>query len=90
MDLHGWLNETIGDDWIGSKYRFNIGMSKHISTYGQGYLVNWARSNLGYGGKVARSCLVELPTVSNSSQVLSEGLADKYINATLEVLRGIV
>ena len=62
-------------------------MSKHINTYGQGYLVNWARSNLGYGGRTARSCLVELPTASSSGQVSSWGLADKYINATLRILR---
>lgn len=87
VDLHGWLNETIGDGWIGSVYRSSFGMSKHISTYGQGYLVNWARSNLGYGGRAARSCLVELPTASGSWQVSSWGLADKYINATLQILR---
>lgn len=89
VDLHGWLNETIGDDEIGSYYRSQFGMSKHIATYGQGYLVNWARSNLGSNGRVARSSLVELPEVSNSSQVSNWGFADKYINATLNMLRGI-
>ena len=87
VDLHGWLNETIGDEWIGSKYRSYLGLGKHIYSYGQGYLVNWARSNLGYGGRAARSCLVELPAVSNSSQVSSWGLSDGYINATLSILR---
>ena len=81
MDLHGWLNETIGDEEIGRFYRSKYGMSKHIYTYGQGYLVNWARSNLGSNGRTARSSLVELPEYDQDSS--------KYINATIEMLRNI-
>lgn len=79
VDLHGWLRETLGDNGIGSYYRSNYGMSKHISSYGNGYLINWARNNLGYNGRTARSCLVELPEYDAN--------ADKYINATLSMLR---
>lgn len=89
VDLHGWLNETIGDNGIGSYYRSQFGMSKHIATYGQGYLVNWARSNLGYNGRTARASLVELPEAGNSGQVSSWGYANKYINATINMLRGV-
>lgn len=81
VDLHGWLNETIGDDQIGWYYRSRYGMSKHIGTYGQGYLVNWARSNLGSNGRTARSSLVELPEYDKDSS--------KYINATIDMLRNI-
>ncbi len=81
VDLHGWLNETIGDEEIGRFYRSKYGMSKHIYTYGQGYLVNWARSNLGSNGRTARSSLVELPEYDQDSS--------KYINATIEMLRNI-
>ena len=89
VDLHGWLNETIGDDGIGSYYRSQFGMTKHISTYGQGYLINWARSNLGANGRTARASLVELPEVSNSNQVSAGRFSEKYINATLNMLRGL-
>ena len=85
VDLHGWLNETIGDNGIGKYYRNEFGMSKHISTYGRGYLVNWARSNLKNG----RSSLVELPEVSKHSQVVSRKYANKYINATIKILKEI-
>lgn len=85
VDLHGWLNETIGDNGIGKYYRNEFGMSKHISTYGRGYLVNWARSNLKNG----RSSLVELPEVSKHSQVVSRKYANKYINATIKMLKEI-
>lgn len=89
VDLHGWLNETIGDYGIGSYYLSTLGMSKHISSYGRGYLINWAKANLGSNGKQARSALVELPEAYSSSQVSEWGLADKYINATINMLRGI-
>ena len=81
VDLHGWLNETVGDDGIGSYYRNQIGMTKHIATYGRGYLINWAQANLGANGRTARSCLVELPEYQADST--------KYINATLNMLRSI-
>ena len=87
VDLHGWLDETIGDEWIGSKYAAEFGFTKYINTYGKGYLVNWARSNLGYKGRVARSALIELPMVSNSRQVEERKYAEKYINATITMLR---
>ena len=76
VDLHGWLNETIGDNGIGSYYRTQYGISYHNSNYGTGYLINWARATLG-----ARSVLVELPEYDANST--------KYINATLNMLRGI-
>ena len=85
VDLHGWLNETIGDNEIGKYYRNQFGMSKHISTYGRGYLVNWARSNLKNG----RSSLVELPEVTKHSQVVSKKYSTKYINATIKMLNNI-
>ena len=81
VDLHGWLNETIGDNEIGSYYRSKYGISKHIQTYGKGYLVNWARSNLGSNGRTARSALIELPEYN------SDGT--RYINATIDMLRGL-
>ena len=84
IDLHGWLNETIGDSGLGAYYRTQFGMSKHIGSYGAGYLINWARSTL----KNCRSTLVEMPaTVNSHSDVVSQNFAGKYINATLNILR---
>ena len=83
IDLHGWLNESIGDNGLGSYYRSEYGMSTHISSYGGGYLINWARSSLSN----TRSALIELPPVSNHNQVVSRDYAGKYIRATISMLR---
>lgn len=84
VDLHGWLNETIGNSGIGSYYRSQFGMSKHIESYGTGYLINWARSSL----RSCNSTLVEMPaTVYSHSDVVNQNFAGKYINATLNLLR---
>ncbi len=87
VDLHGWLDETIGDEWIGSKYAAAYGLDEYIATYGKGYLVNWARSNLGYNGRAARAALIELPMIYSPSGASQGNFAGKYINATLSVLR---
>ncbi len=76
VDLHGWLNETLGDNEIGSYYRTQYELPSHNPNYGTGYLINWARATLG-----ARSTLVELPEYDSNST--------KYINATINMLRGI-
>ncbi len=84
VDLHGWLNETIGDSGLGSYYRSQFGMSKHIDSFGTGYLVNWARASL----RNCRSTLVEMPaTVWSHSDVVNQNFAGKYINATINMLR---
>lgn len=82
IDTHGWLNETLGDDGLGSYYRNQFGLSKHIATYGQGYFINWARTLTN-----GRSVLVELPEVKNHNQTVSWGYVNKFINATMQLLR---
>ena len=90
VDLHGWYNQTIGDPQIGSYYRTQYGItSPQVTTYGTGYLVNWARSNLGSNGKAARTALIELPKAYTPQEVQNRGFANKYINATINMLRGI-
>ncbi len=81
IDTHGWLNETIGDSGIGSFYRNEFGISKHIATYGKGYFINWARSIAN-----TRSMLLELPEVSSHSQVLNWNYVGKFINASMRML----
>jgi len=90
IDLHGWLNESIGDNGLGEFYRKQFGMTKHISTYGQGYLINWARMSLGNSNKTARSVIVELPKVNSHEELVSEKYAEKYIDATIKMLKSIV
>jgi len=81
IDVHGWLNETIGDDGIGSYYRSEFGISKHIGTYGNGYLVNWARSIPN-----TRSMLLELPNVTSHDQVVNWDYAGKFNRSTMRLL----
>ena len=89
IDLHGWLNETIGDNGLGGFYRSQFGMSTHIGSYGRGYLVNWARKSLGNGNRTARSALIELPQVYSHQDTLNRNYAQKYINATINMLKGV-
>ena len=82
----GWLGETIGDNEIGSYYRKTYGMNSHVGTYGNGYLINWAKSTL----RNARSILLELPdTVRNHNDVVNQNFAEKFINATINMLKNI-
>lgn len=81
IDVHGWLNETIGDNGVGSYYRSEFGISKHIGSYGNGYLINWARSLPN-----TRSMLLELPGVSNHSQVVNWDYVGKFNRATMRLL----
>lgn len=82
VDTHGWLNETIGDNELGVYYRNQFGLPSHINSYGSGYLINWARTLTN-----ARSLLVELPEVTSHSQLINGKYAQKYINATMQMLR---
>ena len=82
IDVHGWLNETIGDNDIGRLYRNEFGISKHIGSYGSGYLINWARS-IGN----TRSMLLELPPVYSHSQLVNSNYVGKFNNATMNLLR---
>lgn len=89
IDLHGWLSETMGDDGLGKYYRDEFNLTKHISTYGRGYLINWARMSLGNSNKVARTALIELPEVKSHEEVVNNKYAEKYIDATINMLKSI-
>ena len=90
VDLHGWLEETMSDNSLGEFYRDEFEMTKHISTYGIGYLINWSRMSLGNSNKTARSVLVELPQVNSHEELISEKYAEKYINATIKMLKSLI
>ena len=81
IDVHGWLNETIGDNDLGAYYRNELGISKHIGTYGSGYLIQWARTIPN-----TKAMLLELPQVNSHNQLLNMNLSGKFINATMRIL----
>ena len=86
IDLHGWEDQLIGDESVCKYYKEQYPSCKTTGygRYGSQYIISWARLNLG-----AKVALVELPLASNNAQVESMQLSDKYINATLNFLRGM-
>ena len=100
IDLHGWTTQLIGDkgiclDYYGPQFygSYNNSLSKYTSTYGKGYMINWARNNLSNNkGVKARSALIELPSagIKNHKSVVNAKYAQKYYNATVNMLRDIL
>ena len=86
VDLHGWQDQLIGDESVCKYYKeqYTSCRTTGYGRYGSQYLISWARLNLG-----AKVALVELPLAQNNAQVESMQLANKYINATLNLLKGI-
>lgn len=100
IDLHGWTTQLIGDRGICLNYfgpqfygSYSKSLSKYTSTYGQGYLINWARTNLNnLNGVPARSALIELPSagIVNHTSVVNAGYSQKYYYAISNMLKGIL
>ena len=85
VDLHGWTQQLIGDPILRNYYRTQFPENTDTATYGKGYLINWARTNIG-----ARAALIELPRNNYSdADVRNHNLVNRYIEATLSMLRGI-
>ena len=84
VDLHGWQEQLIGDEAICKYYKqqYTTCRTTGYGRYGTQYLITWGRQNLG-----AQVALVELPVANNYEEVNSMQLSDKYINATLEMLK---
>ncbi len=93
VDLHGWLQQLIGDRQIGMYYavQFPENNGYALDRYGDGYLINWARTALASNGRLARTSLIELPDGSyNHQSVINRKFAERYIQATLSMLHGII
>lgn len=94
VDLHGWTQQLIGDPGICSYYekQFPENNKNSVGRYGTGYMINWARTYLGSNGKPAKSALIELPkqNVVNHQSVVDQNFANRYIDATLDMLRNII
>ena len=84
IDLHGWEDQLIGDEEICKYYKqqYPSCRTTGYGRYGTQYLITWARQNLA-----AKVALVELPLAKNYEEVNNMQLSNKYINATLEMLR---
>ena len=93
VDLHGWTQQLIGDSQICSYYnkQFPENDKSSIGRYGTGYLIGWARESLGNSNKTAKAALIELPNrgINNHQSVLNNNFSNRYIEATLDMLRNI-
>ena len=93
VDLHGWTQQVIGDSGICSYYskQFPENDKSAVGRYGTGYLINWARSSLGSTTKSARTALIELPNrgVTGHQSVINQNFSNRYIQATLDMLKNI-
>ena len=93
VDLHGWTQQLIGDPTMSAYYRnqFPENDTSAVGRYGPGYLVNWARSSLGANGRAAKAALVELPNrgVNGHQSALNNRFSQRYIDATLSMLKGM-
>ena len=100
IDLHGWTTQLIGNreiclDYYGPQFygSYNNSLSKYTSSYGRGYMINWVRYNLrNNNGTYAKSALIELPSagIRNHQSVVNAKYAQKYYNATVNMLKGIL
>ena len=92
VDLHGWLEQLIGDREIGMYYavQFPNAHGRSLDRYGDGYIINWARTALASNGRIARTSLIELPrNVYSNRDAENQKLAERYIQATLSMLHGV-
>lgn len=91
VDLHGWTQQLIGDPEICSIYekQFPENDKSSVGRYGTQYMIAWARTYLGSTRKPARSALIELPNqgIINHQSVINQDFSNRYINATIEMLK---
>lgn len=81
VDVHGWLNQTIGDPSLGQAFDTSFGISnKLMSTSANGYLISYAHS------KGALATLLELPMPSSQSSIENNGYANKIYNGVKSII----
>ena len=94
VDLHGWTQQLIGDENICSYYeqQFPENNKRSVGRYGSGYMISWGRTYLGSQGRPAKTALIELPRdgVKNHQSVIDKDFSNRYINATMEMLKKII
>ena len=94
VDLHGWTQQLIGDENICSYYeqQFPENNKRSVGRYGSGYMISWGRTYLGSQGRPAKTALIELPRdgVKNHQSVIDKDFSNRYINATMDMLKKII
>lgn len=81
VDVHGWLNQTIGDPSLGQAFNNSFGISnKLMSTSASGYLISYAHS------KGALATLLELPMPSSSASITNNGYANKIYSGVKSII----
>ncbi len=93
VDLHGWMQQVIGDPEISSYYlqQFPESDRSSIGRYGTQFLINWARTYLASNSRPAKTALIELPYqgVTGHQSVVDKNFSNRYIEATLAMLRNM-
>ncbi len=81
VDVHGWLNQTIGDPSLGKAFNNSFGISnKLMSTSASGYLISYAHS------KGALATLLELPMPSSQASITNNGYANKIYSGVKSII----
>ena len=92
--MHGWTQQLIGDAGICSYYekQFPENDKSAVGRYGNQYMINWARTYLASNYISAKSALIELPNqgVNGHESVINKRFSERYINATLSMLKTII
>lgn len=82
LDVHGWLNETIGDAEIGKYFDIEFGFkNRELNNNFKGYLIAYAKA-LGAGVS-----LVELPKPNNKEDIERENYKEKLYNGIVALLK---
>lgn len=94
VDLHGWTQQLIGDPTICAYYekQFPENDKSSVGRYGSQYMINWARTYLASNSRAAKSALIELPNkgINGHQSVVNNNFSNRYINATLAMLKSII
>jgi uncharacterized protein YgiM (DUF1202 family) len=84
LDVHGWLNESMGDSIVGQYYTNQFGFGHTALGEGaRGYLTRWGQAN---GMLVS---LIELPFPSSPQDIIDRNFAGKFVQATRNMIHGI-
>lgn len=82
LDVHGWLNETIGDVEVGKYFDIEFGFkNRELNDDFKGYLVAYAKA---LGAKVS---LIELPKSNNKEEIEHENYKEKLYNGIVALLK---
>ena len=84
LDVHGWLNQSIGDSIVGQHFASQFGFSHTaLGESARGYLTRWGQAN---GMLVS---LIELPFPSSPQDIITRDFSGKFVQATRNMLNTI-